>query len=573
MSTNTPLNYCNFDFEDLVLNLQNRLKTKGAWSDLYRSGTGEMLIEFLAYVGQLSLYYTERRAQESFLPLAQLRSSLVNIVSILNYQPKRKSSAKGTLTFTLGTPRSVLTILPKYTECQTADKILFVTNESATIQQLGTVVTVAAIQGRLIQKQFSSNGSTDQEYIIHDTAVENSADIANPTFRVIVDGSEWTLVSSFLYSAHDATEYRLVNEMDGKVSIHFGDNINGASPENGATIQVQYIRSDGLSGNVTTIDKITAINVPVYDALGVMITDLTVTNDAAFLGGDDEEGIEEIRYEAPRVFKTGDRAVNREDFIAILENYPGIACINVWGENEEAAAKGISVDPTMLNKAKIVMLLQNWILPDMAFQTLIGNWLYQKSMMTVRYEWVLPVILEIIPTMYVSVNSGYSISQAETDINAALNAQFVLGTTTRLGTTVKYSQVVAAVQGLLDVDHVNMVLEIKKSLSTTYASYRTWGAALDALNILPESVKVYVDDTYLCSDENQHDGTGTFTASGLTGTVDYVTGEVLINRTPAGTAAHVRYQQDSKGDVVPTLTQIAKLTDNGADFVSITMRS
>jgi hypothetical protein len=286
----TPLNYCNFDFEDLVQTLQNRLKTKGAWSDIYRSGTGEMLIEFLAYVGQLSLYYTERRAQESFLPLAQLRSSIVNLVSILNYQPKRKSSAKGTLTFTLGTPRSVLTILPKYTECQSLDGMLFVTNESATIQQLGTVVTVAAIQGRLIQKQFSSNGSSDQQYAITDTAVENSADVANPTFRVIVDGAEWTLVSSFLYSAYDATDYRLVNEMDGSVSVHFGDNINGAAPENGATIQVQYIRSAGLSGNVTTIDKITTINVPIYDASGATVTDLTVTNDAAFLGGDDEEG-------------------------------------------------------------------------------------------------------------------------------------------------------------------------------------------------------------------------------------------------------------------------------------------
>ena len=571
--TNTPLNYCNFDFEDLVQTLQNRLKTKGAWSDIYRSGTGEMLIEFLAYVGQLSLYYTERRAQESFLPLAQLRSSVVNLVSILSYQPKRKSSAKGTLTFTLGTPRNVLTILPKYTECQSSDGYKFVTNEAATIQQLGTIVNVATIQGRLFQKQFSSNGSVDQEYLINDTAVENSADVANPTFRVIVNGAEWTLVSSFLYSAHDATDYRIINEMDGTVSVRFGDNVNGAAPENGASIMVQYIRSDGLIGNVTTIDKITKLNSTIYDASNVQVTDLTVTNNAAFLGGDDEEDIEEIRYEAPRVFKTGDRAVNRDDFIAILENYPGVACINVWGENEEAAAQGIEADPTMLNKAKIVMLMQNWILPDTAFQTFIGNWLYKKSMMSIKYEWVLPVILEIIPTMYVSVNSGYSVSQAKADINAALNAQFVLGTTTRLGTVVKSSQVIAAVQGLIDIDHVNMILEIKKSLSRTYTSLHTWGAALDARDVVPESVKVYVDDTYICTDVNAHDGTGTFIASGLTGTVNYTTGVILINRSPVGAVAYVRYQQDEKGDIIPTLTQIAKLTDSGADFVSISVRS
>ena len=569
----TPLNYANFDFDDLVLNLQNRLKTKAAWADIYRSGTGEMLIEFLAYVGQLSLYYTERRAQESFLDTAQLRSSIVNLVSILGYQPKRKSSSKGTLTFTLGTPRNVLTIIPKYTECTSSDNYKFVTNESATIQQLGTTIDVATIQGQLVQKQFSSNGAIDQEYPINDTAVENSADVANPSFRVVVDGVEWALVSSFLYSAHDATNYRIINELDGTVTVRFGDNINGAAPVNGSVVAVQYIRSSGLAGNVTAVGKITTCKGIIYDSSGAVVDDLTVTNNAAFLGGDDEEGIEEIRYEAPRVFKAGDRAVNREDFIALLENYPGVACVNVWGENEEAAAAGVPVDYTMLNRVKIVMLLQNWILPDATFQTLIGNWLYEKSMMTVKYEWVTPVILEIIPRMYVSMNSGGSISQAEADINAALSAQFNLGTTTRLGTTVKYSQIVAAVQALALIDHVNVELEIKKSLSSTYASYRTWGIELDALPVLPETVRVYVDGVHLCTDVNLHDGTGTFTASGLTGTINYTTGVVLIDQISAGTAAYVRYQQDEKGDVVPTLTQICQLSSDGVDFVSIVVGS
>jgi len=107
------LNYAAYDFDEAVLQLQDRLKNRSAWQDIYRSSTGEMLIELLAYVLNQGMYYTERRASESYLLTARNRSSIVNLVSLLNYSPKRKTSATGSLVFSISEASSKIVYIPK----------------------------------------------------------------------------------------------------------------------------------------------------------------------------------------------------------------------------------------------------------------------------------------------------------------------------------------------------------------------------------------------------------------------------------------------------------------------------
>jgi len=563
------LNYTSYDFDALVLQLQERLKSRAAWLDVYRSSTGEMLIELLAYVLNLGMYYTERRAEESFLPTAQLRSSVRNLVQLLNYSPKRKTSSTGILTFSIAEALSKIVYIPKYTKCESVDGVLFLTNESAAIEKGQTSVTVAAIQGKLAQLNITSTGAANQEYLIDNTSVENSASTTNPTLRVIVDGTEWTKVSSFINSGNSDTHYRVIDEMDDTVSILFGDNINGKIPESGNSIVIQYIISDGVNGNVTFADKITTLSSVIYDEDGTAVT-TTVTNTDIFLGGDDEESTEEIRYEAPRVFKTGDRAVSRTDFIAILENYPGVASANVWGENEEAAAAGTTVDYTMLNKVKICIVLQDWQLPGTTFKNTLSDYIYDLSMLTVKYEYVTPVILYVIPVLDVKVATGYSLSQAQADITTALEEKFTLGSTTKLGTLIKYSEIISTIHDLADVAYVSMVLEIKKVLSSTYDSVHDYGATLEALDVKPETVRIFINDEYAVTDVDNNDGTGTFTTATITGDINYSTGVLTLDIAGGPyTEVCARYQQDSDTNISPTLRQICQLSTVDIDTIAM----
>jgi hypothetical protein len=570
------LGYTEYDFDTLVIALQNRLKTRSTWIDLYRSGTGEMLIELLAYVLNAGLYYTERRAEESYLQTAKNRSSVIALVSLLNYIPKRKTSATGVLTFSIAAPLSTIVYIPKYTECQSVSGKKFVTNESAVIEKGQTSVQVSSIQGELKEIEVVSNGTVNQEYLINSVNVEDSASTSNPTLRVLINSVEWTKVDSFINSTNISKHFRVINEMEGTVTIKFGDNVNGKAPSDGDTVLLKYIESDGLDGNVAYASKITTINDTIYDETPTAVT-VTVTNTDLFLGGDAEEDIEEIRYEAPRVFKTGDRAVTKEDFISIIENTAGVATANVWGENEEASAAGVSADYEMLNKVKMCIVLQEWELPGTTFKAALSAAIYDKSMLTVKYEFVTPTVLDIIPTIRITAVVGSSLSTTQDEVEAVLAEQFTLGTTTKLGTKIKYSNILAAIDDLDNVAYTTMDLEIYKALSSSYDSYFEYGASLDAIAIRPETTRLFVDGTYVTVDVDQGDGTGSFdgTFGSYTisnSSVDYVTGEVLLDINPnPSSSIHVRYQQDENDNLVPAVNHICKLKE--VDVVSIAIES
>lgn len=567
-----PLDYVNYDFESLVTQLQDRISLSDSWKDVFRSSTGQTLLEVMAYVLNAGLYYTERRAVESYLPLARNLSSVKNLVALLNYQPKRKTSAYGTLTFSIASPLTKNVFIPKYTECQSTTGIKYITNEDSVIGKGQLSVAVNSIQGEISRTEVVSNGSTSQEYLLNSTSVENSADIINPTLRVLVDSVEWTKVDSFINSDSVSKHYRVINEMDDTVTIQFGDNVNGIAPSNGSNVLIEYVKSEGADGNVSNTGVITTLNHTLYDEDGAVVT-VTVTNSSSFLGGDAAEGIEEIRYEAPRVFKTGNRAVSKDDFMAILENYAGVASANVWGENEEAAAAGVSVDYTMLNKVKICLVLTNWELPDATFETTLSKYIYDVSMLTVKYEFVDVEVLNIVPKLNIKVMTGHSMSQVQSDVEAALADQFILGDTTRLGTITKYSHLMNAIDDVDGVSRVNMTLEILKDLEASYSSGFDYGEMLDATPILPESARLFIDDTYVTSD----DGSGVFSYSGsytISGTIDYVTGKVELDVTPApASSIYIRYQQSidsgESRDISPSLRQICKLYD--VDVTSISM--
>ena len=216
-----PISYVSYDFDQLVQQLQNRLKSKGAWRDIYRSSTGEMIIELLAYVLNLGMFYTERRAEESYILTAKTRSSIINLVALLNYQPKRKTSATGNLTFSIALALDKIVYIPKYTECQSVSGVKYLVNESAAIEKGQTSISVKCIQGELVRTDITSDGSVEQEYLINNTDVENSSDVNNLTFRIVIDGAEWSRVDSFIASTNVYKHYRVINYTEGTVTFIF----------------------------------------------------------------------------------------------------------------------------------------------------------------------------------------------------------------------------------------------------------------------------------------------------------------------------------------------------------------
>jgi len=553
------LDFTNYDFDDLVAQLTNRLKERDAWKDTYRSSTGQMLIELFGYIGNMVLYYVERRAEESYILTAKNKSSIVNLVRLLNYVPKRKVSAVGTLRFTLtGGINAKMVYIPKYTVCTTTTGMKYMVSEDAVIMPGQLYVDVNGVQGELVTLNRVGNGTPDQEYTIEDNTIENT------NIFISVGGAFWTQVTSFIYSTSSSTDYTLKTELNDYVTIVFGNGIFGLAPAVGESIEIKYIKSEGVLGNVYELARIVTMVSTIYDE-DETATTVTVSNVTTFLGGDDAETAEEIREEAPKVFATGDRAVTKNDFIAILNNYAGVADSNVWGEKEETPP-----NYTMYNQVKLCVLLQNWALPDTAFETVLTDYLYEKSLMTVRYSFIDPEIIYVVPTFTIKVIRGSTLSYISSQISTAMDTAFTLGTTTKLGVSKQLSDIVATVEGVSGVSHSYTDLRIRKELSSIYDSLYDWAGTIEAIPVLAGSISVLVNDVEVATD----DGLGNFTdissAYTITGDIDYVTGVIGIDisGSPTVTALVIKYNQDEEGDIVVTKNQICKLYET--DIESIT---
>lgn len=544
------LNYVNYDFDSLVQQLIDRVKLRDAWKDTYRSSTGQMLIELYAYVANLVLYYIERRASEQYISTAKLRSSIINLVKLLNYTPKRKVSAKGKLRFSIDSPIEKRIFIPKYTECQTAAGIKYLTLQDVVLLPGQTFVDVNAIQGSLVQTSYVSDGSLNLEIKINDTNVEND------NVFIYVAGELWEKVESFVFSINTSKHYRIIPELDDTLTIRFGDNVFGMAPIVGSEILIQYIRSDGLIGNVYELGKINTINSAIFDEDNNRVN-LSVSNIDLFLGGDDEEDTEEIRFEAPRVFKTGDRAVTREDFIALLENYPGVANANVWGEMEENPP-----NYNMFNRVKLVVLLQDWQLPSISFKQELTSYLYKKSMLTVKYEFVNPEIVNVVPVLRIKAKKDSTLSVVKMKTEETLKNEFVLGKTTKLGINKRFSDIVLAIEEVDGVAYHYLNLYLRKDLNFGFDSYYSWGANLNLLPVESGSVEVYIANEKVAIDN----GIGGFVSLtsdyAVTGIVNYFTGYLGIDISPSppsGDSVYVLYKQKKDGDLVVNSRQILKL--------------
>ena len=541
------LDYSRYTYSEVVTQLTNMLKNLDTWKDTYQSSTGTTLIELFAAVIDMLNYYVERRAEESYLKTAKLRSSIVNLVSLLNYLPRRPISATGNIKFILSSPNSYNVYIPKFTSLKTNDGVYYLTSEEGVIYAGSIEVTLVGIQGQLLTETFIADGTEDYEYTVQESSIENS------NFYVYVDGVLWTQVDSFLPYESTDTVYRIEIGIDEKVIVIFGNNKFGKAPDSGSTVEIKYIKSDGLSGNIYT----TGVSMTVQDTIvntngdAVSVSAVTTTE---FSGGQDEETAEEIRYYAPKVFATGDRAVTKADYESLVEEYSSVVSAVAWGEFEEGAP-----DFTMYNVVKLSMILENWALPDATFKSNLEDYLYNYKTITTKIVFVDAEIYHVIPVVEIYVNKLYSLSAVESTVADIIDGYFELDRNT-LGKSARISDIMADIDNTEGVDYAHFYLDIKEIIGTGDGSTTTFSYTLNLEPVKKLSVKVYQNSTLV----GQDDGAGNITGSALSsGSINYTTGalSVTFNSAPdSGDVIYVRYQQDSDGDVEVGRNQALRVT-------------
>lgn len=405
------LKYTGLDYASILKQVTDKLKADPRFDNFRESAIAQTIIEIFAGTADLVNYYTERQAEESYFETSQRVSSAIlnsrnlayditrsipattaiNIVITGNMQGKilagRKLQIPIFSKFTYNDNDFILKKGFTYTFTQDDQNAASIAGDSysktISTDDGGTPITL--IQGTI--KSIVIDGTTNpqvgqmfQSYKIPDTTFSNyygEADLSDyPITRVWVGQNDTDPENEYLINRrsliNDATIQGVISGNDvkcclirtaveGDVELKFGSakiaaigaditNIPSTTFDN---IYIQYLSTIGTKANLVGVinDKLDYSN-------QIIISNNNITSYTVFkfatniIGGGDLETAESIKTNAPAIFYSLDRAVNKQDHINILKSLTSPITVKnalAWGEQEEAIAIGVAAIVELFN--------------------------------------------------------------------------------------------------------------------------------------------------------------------------------------------------------------------------------
>jgi len=361
--------YAAFDALTLKQLMVNRLTENAVFTDqIYEGSNFNSFIDVIAYSYNVLLYYLNKTSNESLFGSSQIYENMNKIVKILNYNPIgfQTSLLKFEATAGVNLPRGIYTV-PKYSYFNINEIRYSFTRDSTFIK---------AVTG----EQFLSNFSGDS-YLLQGEWVENPVYTATgepfENFSIVSvdrDGEnvkidhnsidvyvqnefgeweEWQRVDSlYLGNGNDKIYEARLNE-NLRYSIKFGNNITGKQLKLNDKVAVYYLKTNlnlGQVGPNTLNDsKLFIYNTKQYNEINKFVRDqnlnllsqananvLTFRNKLASSTTATNETTEQIRVNAPNLFKSQARLVTTRDFESYIETgfrnlVHDVAVVDNWG--------------------------------------------------------------------------------------------------------------------------------------------------------------------------------------------------------------------------------------------------
>lgn len=349
-------NLTNIRFEDVRAQIVEFLKSNSEYSatfDWTASNLG-YIIDTMAYVTMLMSYEISNVANNNFLDTTNIRKNAVSIAKSLGYRPKRMKSARidgvikyydPTFSFTDG---DYITIPAKSVFSSSAGKtflniepiVLYPATDNPNLLQ----ADFSLIEGSFKNYSYLGTGLAGQSFVIPSAKVEDN------NFQLYVREADesnsldtrWTEVKN-IFNIVESKIYFIEEDIvtEGFPRVVFGDGVIGAIPNDSQIISIEYLESAGSAANGEYL-----MSIPnVYELSDNLINNIAFTFEAdnftdysdntnLSFGGKDIETLAEIQFNAPKSFAAAGRAVTKDDYINLLNNYPYIYKGNAIGGDE-----------------------------------------------------------------------------------------------------------------------------------------------------------------------------------------------------------------------------------------------
>ena len=399
MTTTPDLTLLNFS--DIKTSLTDYLKNQSVFSGYnFEGSTIQTLIDLLSYNTYYYAFYSNMMSSEVFLDSAQSINSIISLVKPLGYTVPGLKSSTSSIT--------VDAAVPPYTKFNGVfgNGVYYsFYNKEELVENIVSTIT----EGELTLKSDISNSInlTNQTYMLDETDVDIS------TIRIYVTPSsggetEWTNVNRF----PNNNEMVFYVERDGDIfTIQFGkENTLGKSILQTDTVTITYLTSSGTSAN----------GINSFSSNGYNITSKTTS-----AGGNDGPDINSIKFAAPKIFSSQDRAVTKNDYYGLLTENSMFDSANdfiVYGGDELYPPK----------YGRVFVSYDNTI-TDAPTVTDIVSFLKNKNTLTIIPEYTIPKKIDIGITIQIVWKSNATETDkntTKTDIQSMFSTQYQYDTPT-----------------------------------------------------------------------------------------------------------------------------------------------
>ena len=577
--------FTNLDFDQIKTSIKDYLRTNSDFTDFDFEGSNfSVLIDTLAYNTYISAFNSNMVVNESFLDSATVRENVVSLARNIGYVPRSKSAAKATISFdiTSNDTTEVSTATLKaglvcigssnditYTFSIPDDITTAVIPEFSGGDRSGYTASFNSIevfQGTLIRKSFTVDGSLDQRFILDNPSIDTSTiivyvkDSPSGTDR----GTLFTQVDNILNIDSTSPTFLIQEVQDEKYELLFGDGIFGRKIENGKTINVTYLVTDGKEGNGPAFFSYAGNIENDSGASSTLTSTPTISVVSAASNGGDIESVDSIKYFAPRLYSSQYRAVTARDYEAIIQQiYPNTESVSVVGGEE--------IDPPQFGTVFITIKPKNGDFVSDFDKTQILSDLKNYTLTGITQKIVDLKVLHIELESFIYFNSSKvkGINELQTRIINGLTTYSKSTDVNKFGGRFRYSKVLSVIDNIEDSITSNITrIRIRRNLNALlnqFAQYEIcfgnqFNVKSEGLNIKSTGFKISgVSETVFLTDTPNTDK-----QTGVVSIVkrDIVDGEKIIIVENAGTVDYI------KGEINLTTINITS-TDKPNNIIEI----
>ena len=384
--------FTDLDFDQIKESIKSYLRANSDFSGFDFEGSNfSVLIDTLAYNTYITAFNSNMVVNESFLDSATLRENVVSLARNIGYVPRSRTAAKASVSFVVdveGTESPTL-VLKKGLVCvgsssdtsytfsilediQKSTSITDFNSDGTPVnKRTATFDNVEISQGTFLTKQFVVDSSLDQRFVINNSFVDTS------TIKVYVKkegdsglGLQYKLIDNITNVTGSSYIFLLQEVQDEKYELLFGDGLIGRKLESGEIVTVDYLVTDGKDGNDASRFSFSG---RVVDSNGNAVAPqpFSVTTSQKSGNGGDIESVDSIKYFAPRIYSSQNRAVTGRDYESIIKTiYSDTDSVSVVGGEEldppEFGTVQISIKPkngflvSDFNKTRILSQLKQY---------------------------------------------------------------------------------------------------------------------------------------------------------------------------------------------------------------------